>query len=43
MCEARDLAVARRAKADAWIAAELKEASEFARQDSRGRRSSLPR
>jgi hypothetical protein len=43
MCEACDLAVAHRAKADAWIAARLKEAFDFARQDSRGRRSSLPR
>lgn len=43
MREARDLAVARRAKADARIAAKLKEASEFARQNSHGRRSSLPR
>ena len=34
MREARDVAIADRAKADAWIAAKLKEASEFARQDS---------
>ena len=34
MREARDVAIANRAKADAWIAAKLKEASEFARQNS---------
>lgn len=34
MREARDVAIADRAKADAWIAAKLKEASEFARQNS---------
>ena len=34
MREARDVAIARRAKADAWIATKLKEASEFAQQGS---------
>lgn len=43
MREARELAVARRAKADAWIAAKLKEASEFGRQNSRPHRNKLPR
>jgi hypothetical protein len=43
MREARELAVARRAQADAWIAARLKEASEFARANSRSRSSSPPR
>ena len=43
MREARELAVARRAKADAWISARLKEASQFARENSRGRRTNLPR
>jgi hypothetical protein len=43
MREAREVAVARRAKADAWIAAKLKEASEFAEANSRGGRNNLPR
>jgi hypothetical protein len=37
MREARDLAVLRRAKADAWIAAKLKEATLFAEAHSRRR------
>lgn len=37
MREARDLAVQRRAKADAWIAAKLKEATLFAEAHSRPR------
>jgi hypothetical protein len=36
--EARELAVARRATADAWIAAKLKEAADLGRQNSRARR-----
>jgi hypothetical protein len=43
MREARDLAVARRALADAWIAARLREASEFARINSRSRGTDKPR
>jgi hypothetical protein len=43
MREARELAVARRAKADAWVAAKLREASDFGRENSRGRRSNIPR
>jgi hypothetical protein len=43
MREARELAVARRAKADAWIAAKLQEASLFARENSRGRRTTASR
>jgi hypothetical protein len=37
MREARDVAVRRRAKADAWIAARLEEATRFARENSRSR------
>jgi hypothetical protein len=37
MREARDLAVERRAKADAWIAAKLKEATLYAQTHSRPR------
>ena len=37
MREARDLAVQRRAKADAWIAARLKEATVYAETHSRPR------
>lgn len=37
MREARDLAVQRRAKADAWIAAKLKEATLYAQAHSRPR------
>ena len=37
MREARDLAVERRAKADAWIAAKLKEATLYAQIHSRPR------
>jgi hypothetical protein len=32
MCEARDLAIQRRALSDAWIAARLEEAARFARE-----------
>src|SRR4051794_6131989 len=39
MREARDLAVQRRATADAWVAARLKEASIFARANTQARRS----
>jgi len=38
MREARDLAVQRRATADAWVAARLKEASIFARANTQARR-----
>lgn len=38
MREARDLAVQRRAQADAWIAARLKEASRFARANTQAPR-----
>lgn len=38
MREARDLAVERRAKADAWIAARLQEAAQYARENTRGPR-----
>lgn len=38
MREARDLAVQRRATADAWVAARLKEASVFARANTQARR-----
>ena len=37
MREARDLAIERRAKADAWIAARLQEAEQYARENSRPR------
>ena len=37
MREARDLAIERRAKADAWIAARLQEAAQFARENTRPR------
>ena len=37
MREARELAMQRRAKADAWIAARLEEASRFAREQPRDR------
>jgi hypothetical protein len=35
MREARELAVQRRAKADAWVADRLKEAAHFARENAR--------
>lgn len=35
MREARELAVQRRAKADAWVADRLKEAAQFARENAR--------
>jgi hypothetical protein len=38
MREARELAVQRRAKADAWIAARLEEAARFGRENTRPRR-----
>ena len=38
MREARDLAVQRRATADAWVAARLKEASLFGRANTQARR-----
>ena len=37
MREARDLAMQRRATADAWVAARLKEASIFARANTKAR------
>jgi hypothetical protein len=37
MREAREAALARRARADAWIAARLKEAAEFACENARPR------
>ncbi len=37
MREARDLAVQRRATADAWVAARLKEASTFGRENTQAR------
>ncbi|HKO48530.1 MAG TPA: hypothetical protein VJV79_12450 [Polyangiaceae bacterium] len=43
MREARDLAVQRRATADAWVAARLKEASVFGRTNSQARRTSSSR
>jgi len=43
MREARDLAVQRRATADAWVAARLKEASVFARANTQPRRTDKPR
>ena len=42
MREARDLAVQRQAKADAWVAARLKEASIFAKANSQARRTDKP-
>ena len=38
MREARELAVQRRAKADAWIAARLEEAARFGRENTRAGR-----
>ena len=38
MREARELAVERRAKADAWVADRLKEAAQFARENARAAR-----
>jgi hypothetical protein len=38
MREARDLAMQRRATADAWVGARLKEASDFGRADTQPRR-----
>jgi hypothetical protein len=38
MREARQLAAERRLKSDAWIAAQLEEASRFARENARPRR-----
>jgi hypothetical protein len=43
MREARDLAVQRRAIADAWVAARLKEASIFARENTQARRTGRSR
>lgn len=43
MREARDLAIQRRATADAWVAARLKEASIFARANARARRTDKSR
>jgi len=43
MREARDLAVQRRALADAWVAARLKEASTFARANTQARRTDKSR
>jgi hypothetical protein len=43
MREARDLAVQRRATADAWVVARLKEASIFARVNTHARRADKPR
>jgi hypothetical protein len=34
MREAREVAVQRRARADAWVAARLKEAAQFARENT---------
>jgi len=42
MREARELAVERRAKADAWVAARLQEAARFARENTRARRAREP-
>jgi|GEM_PF-1558075 len=43
MREARDLAVQRRATADAWVAARLKEASIFGRENTQARRTDKSR
>ena len=43
MREAKELAVARRAKSDAWIAAQLEEATRYARENTRAGRSDPPR
>jgi hypothetical protein len=43
MREARDLAVERRATADAWVAARLKEASIFGRANTQARRTDKSR
>ena len=43
MREARDLAMQRRATADAWVAARLKEASIFARANTKARRTDKSR
>ena len=43
MREARDLAVQRRATADAWVAARLKEASIFGRANTQARRTDKSR
>jgi hypothetical protein len=43
MREARDLALQRRATADAWVAARLKEASIFGRANTQARRTDKPR
>jgi len=43
MREARDLAVQRRATADAWVSARLKEASAFARANTQARRADKQR
>jgi hypothetical protein len=43
MREARELAVQERAKSDAWIAARLEEAAQYARENTRARRSDPPR
>ena len=43
MREARDVAVQRRATADAWVAARLQEASMFARANTQARRTDKSR
>jgi hypothetical protein len=43
MREARDLAIKRRATADAWVAARLREASVFARANAQARRTDKSR
>jgi hypothetical protein len=43
MREARDLAIKRRATADAWVAARLHEASVFARANAQARRTDKSR
>ena len=43
MREARELAVQRRAKADAWVATRLSEAARFGQENTRGRGKSAPR
>ena len=43
MREARELAVPERAKSDAWIAARLKEAAQYARENARAKQVDPPR
>jgi hypothetical protein len=43
MREARELAVQRQAKSDAWIAARLGEAAQYARENTRAGRRDPPR